>query len=137
MSSAVTYSELSGNGRADTVRGRTGLGSNGDRWDWRVQGTVLLASTEFGRESRSEQEARGKKEGRPTAPRKGMVLSEDSERKRRDEERSTTIIIIQMAVEIRGSGGKANNVPESWFIVDYRAPDLREEKKDREERRKG
>jgi hypothetical protein len=59
-----------------------------------------------------------------------MVLSEDSERKRRDEERSTAIRIIQMAVEVQGSGGKANNVPEIWFIVDYRAPDLRGEKKD-------
>jgi hypothetical protein len=70
-----------------------------------------------------------KKERRPTAARNGMVLSEDSKQKRRDEERFTAIRIIQMAVQIRGSGGKAKNVPESWFIVDYRAPYLREEKK--------
>jgi hypothetical protein len=35
-----------------------------------------------------------------------------------------------MAVEVQGSGGKANNVPESWFIADYRVPDLRGEKND-------
>jgi hypothetical protein len=39
-----------------------------------------------------------------------------------------------MAVEVRGSGRKANNVPESWVIVDYRAPCFRGERKDREEK---
>jgi hypothetical protein len=40
-----------------------------------------------------------------------------------------------MAVKVRGSGMKANNVLDSWVIVDYRAPGLRGERKNGEERR--
>lgn len=38
-----------------------------------------------------------------------------------------------MDVEVQGPGRKANNVPESWVIVYYRATDLRGERKSREE----
>jgi hypothetical protein len=41
-----------------------------------------------------------------------------------------------MAVEVRYSGRKINNLPESWVIVYYQTMDSRGERKSREERRK-